>query len=196
MIGMPPLSCSGCVSCDKASVVMEETLDSRVAFSGRALTLEVLSIDIGEGRRSLREIIRHPGAVVVIAERSDGMFVFVKQYRKAIEAMLLEAVAGTLEPDEDPLDCAVRELQEESGYIAESMVSLGKIVPAPGYSSEILYIFYARLGAQAGSVSPDEDERIEVVHLTRAEVEHAIDQGELWDSKTLAAWLLYARSAV
>ncbi len=172
---------------------MEETRDSRIAFSGRALTLEVLSIDIGGGRVSQREIIRHPGAVVVLAQRPDQTFVFVRQYRKAIETLLLETVAGTLEAGEEPADCARRELQEESGYIAEHMVALGSIVPAPGYSSEKLHVFYARTGLQAGAMNPDDDERIEVVHLTRAEVEHAIDQGELWDAKTLAAWLLFLR---
>ncbi len=172
---------------------MENTLDSNIAFSGRALTLEVVSIDIGDGRRSVREIIRHPGAVVVLAERPDGAFVFVRQYRKAIETLLLETVAGTLEPGEDPKDCAVRELQEESGYVAETIESLGTIVPAPGYSSEKLYVYYARIGMEAGPLSPDEDERIDVVHLTPKEVEDAIDCGELWDAKTLAAWLRYTR---
>ncbi len=172
---------------------MEETLDSRIAFAGRALTLEVLSIDIGNGRVSQREIIRHPGAVVVIAERTDGKFVFVQQYRKAIEALLLEAVAGTLEQGEDPENCARRELQEESGYVAGSLISLGTITPAPGYSSERLYVYYARTNLQAGDMNPDDDERIEVVHLTREAVEHAIDQGALWDAKTLAAWLLFLR---
>ena len=172
---------------------MEETLDSKIVFSGRALTLEVLDIDIGHGCVSQREIIRHPGAVVVLAQRPDERFVFVRQYRKAIETLLLEAVAGTLEENESPEDCARRELEEESGYTADSMHFLGTIVPAPGYSSEKLHLFYARIGMEAGDVRPDEDERIEVVHLTRAEVEHAIDKGKLWDAKSLAAWLLYLR---
>jgi len=172
---------------------MEATLDRRIAFTGRALTLEVVSIDTGAGRVSQREIIRHPGAVVVLAERPDGLFVFVRQYRKAIETLLLETVAGTLEPGEDPADCAVRELQEESGYSVEALTSLGQIVPAPGYSSEVLHIYHARTPLEPGETSPDEDERISVVTLSRADVEQAILRGELQDAKTLAAWLLYLR---
>lgn len=172
---------------------MEKTVDSRVAFAGRALKLEVLTIDIGNGGVSQREIIRHPGAVVVLAERPDGRFVFVRQYRKAIEANLLEAVAGTLEAGEEPAACAVRELREESGYEAGVLTPLGVIVPAPGYSSERLHIFHAYTGLTAGAMEPDEDERITVALLTRDEVDRAIDQGELYDAKTLAAWLLYMR---
>ncbi|MFU8780907.1 MAG: NUDIX hydrolase [Kiritimatiellia bacterium] len=172
---------------------MEKTIDSHIAFAGRALTLEVLSIDMGEGRKSVREIIRHPGAVVVLAQRPDDSFIFVRQYRKAIECLLLETVAGTLEPDEDPAACAARELQEESGYIAECLTALGTIVPAPGYSSEKLFLFHARTGMRPGAICPDEDERIAVVHMTRQEVDAAIDRGELYDAKTLAAWLLFTR---
>ncbi len=176
--------------------MMEDTLNQEVVFAGRALRLEVLTIDIGEGRTSQREVIRHPGAVVVLAERPDGRFVFVRQYRKAVETLLLEMVAGTLEPEEAPADCAKRELQEESGYGATSLSFLGTIVPAPGYSSEVLHVYHAHIGMEAGALSPDEDERIEVAHLTRAEVEHAIDNGELCDAKTLAAWFLYIRRTV
>lgn len=174
---------------------MEKTLDQKVAFSGRALTLEVLSIALEDGRESLREVIRHPGAVVVLAQRPDGRFVFVRQYRKAIETLLLEAVAGTLDPGETVEACARRELQEETGYVANSLTSLGQITPAPGYSSEILYLFFADIPMEAGEMSPDEDERIEVVHLTREQIEQAIDDGSQWDAKTLAAWLLFSRRA-
>jgi ADP-ribose pyrophosphatase len=172
---------------------MDDTITSKVAFVGKAITVDVLTIDIGEGKTSVREIIRHPGAVVVLAQRADGKFVFVRQYRKAIESFLLETVAGTLEPGEDPAVCAARELAEESGYIAESLTPLGTIVPAPGYSEEKLYLFFARTGMTPGALCPDEDERIEVELLTSDQIEDAINQGALYDAKTLAAWLLFTR---
>lgn len=173
---------------------MEKTLDRKIVYSGRVVQLEVLSIDTGDGKTSSREILRHPGAAVVLAERCDGKFVFVRQYRKAIEEDLLETVAGTLEPGEAPIDCAKRELQEESGYVADSMEFLGMTVPAPGYSSETLHLFYAKTSAQPGTQSPDEDEKIDVVLLSREDVEVAIQSGTLFDAKTLASWLLFTRS--
>jgi ADP-ribose pyrophosphatase len=174
---------------------MEKTLDRKVVYSGRAVKLELLDIDLGNGKTSQREIIRHPGAVVVLAERPDGKFIFVRQYRKAIEQALLETVAGTLEPGELPEDCARRELQEESGYTATSMQPLGKIVPAPGYSAEKLYLFYAETPITPGEQNPDEDERIDVLLLDKEEIEAAIDAGRLIDAKTLSIWFLYTRRA-
>ncbi len=170
---------------------MEKTIGSREGFAGRALRLEVVDIELADGTRSVREIIRHPGAVVVLAELADGRFVFVRQYRKAIEMALLEAVAGTLEPGEDPEACARRELQEESGYRASTLTALGRIVPAPGYSSEWLYLYHARTEDGRGEMAPDEDERITVELYDGGEIDAMIRSGALLDAKTLAAWGLY-----
>ena len=142
------------------------------------------------GRRSTREIVRHPGAVVVVAERADGCFVLVRQYRSAIAEEMLEMVAGTLEPGEQPEVAARRELEEESGYVVESLRPLGVIVPCPGYSAERLHLFHARVGLQAGATRPDFDERVAAVVMSRAEIEAAISSGELKDAKSIAIWHL------
>ena len=168
----------------------EKTLSTRTVFQGRALRLDVLDIELPGGRRSTREIIRHPGAVVVVAERPDGRFVLVRQYRTAIGEVLLEMVAGGLEPGENPEVAARRELEEESGYVVESIRSLGMIVPCPGYSAERLHLFHAQVGLQPGATRPDFDEQLAPVILTRAEIDAAIASGELNDAKSIAIWHL------
>ena len=171
--------------------MQEHTLSERRVFEGRALRLDVLDVELDNGVRSVREIIRHPGAVVVLAELPVGRFVLVRQYRKAIESELIEAVAGTLEPGEEPLECARRELKEETGYCAHEMIPLGDIVSSPGYSEERLYLFYAKLDATAGEMTPDEDESLETVMFDRDHLEHAIREGEICDAKTIVIWYRY-----
>ena len=94
---------------------MEKTLASRTVFDGKLLCLEVIDVEVEPGVESVREVVRHPGAVVLLPQLPDGRFVLVRQFRKAIEEEILEAVAGTLDPGEDPLNCAGRELAEETG---------------------------------------------------------------------------------
>jgi ADP-ribose pyrophosphatase len=171
----------------------EKTLKTSTVFSGKLLKVEVLDVELESGVKSRREIVRHPGAVAVLAERPDGKFVFVRQYRKPIEQELLEMVAGTLDFGENPDACARRELKEETGYDAAELKKLGVIALAPGYSDERLHLYYAKLVPARGTEDPDEDEHLEVVCLTAAEFERLIRKGEIEDSKTLAAWLLHTR---
>lgn len=171
----------------------ERTLASRTVFQGRALRLDVVDVELPDGRRSVREIVRHPGAVVVLARRTDGRFVLVRQYRKAIEEVLLEVVAGTLEPGEDPASAARRELAEESGYAANTLEFLGVIVPCPGYSEERLHLFFAEVDASPGSLSPDDDEQLATVVMSAHEIDAAIAAGALKDAKSLAIWSLAQR---
>jgi len=168
----------------------EKTLATKTVFQGRALRIDVLDIELPGGRRSTREVVRHPGAVVVLAERPDGRFVLVRQYRTAIEETLLEMIAGGLEPGESPEAAARREVQEESGYLVESLRPLGVIVPCPGYSAERLHCFHARVGLQPGATRPDFDEQVEPVVMSRTEIDAATANGELKDAKSIAIWHL------
>jgi ADP-ribose pyrophosphatase len=171
--------------------VKEKTLSSEWAFRGRLLHVQVQQVELENGHRSVREMIRHPGAAVVLAQLPDGRFVFVRQYRKPLDKELLEATAGTLKEGEDPESCAHRELEEETGYRARRLSRLGVVYPAPGYTDETLHLFYAELEPGQGKLSPDEDEKLEVVHLTRAEFEALLAKGLVEDAKTLSAWLLF-----
>ena len=168
----------------------EKTLATTTVFQGRALRVEVLDIELPGGRRSTREIVRHPGAVVVVAERPDGSFVLVRQFRTAIGEVMLEMVAGGLEPGEQPEAAARREMEEESGYVVESLRPLGVIVPCPGYSAERLHCFHARVGQQPGATRPDFDEQVTAVVMTGDEIAAAIAGGGLTDAKSIAIWHL------
>lgn len=172
----------------------ERTLRSRRVFSGKLLVVDVVDVKLGNGRRSVREMVRHPGAVAVLARCPDRLFLLVRQFRKPVEQELLEVVAGTLEPGEAPRECAVRELREETGHSVRRMRKLGVLYLAPGYSSEVLHVFFADARA-SGQQEPDDDESLDVVRMTGPEIERAIAGGRVKDSKTLAVWLLYMRRA-
>ena len=169
----------------------EKTLQTRSVFKGKLLNVEVLDVELEDGQKSTREIMRHPGAAVVVAQRDDDRYVLVRQFRKPLEMDVLEVVAGTLDPGEDPTSCAHRELLEETGYTASSMTPLGKVYPAPGYTDECLHVYYAKLNPGVGSQNPDHDESLVVELLSGEELESLIAAGSICDAKTLSAWLLY-----
>jgi ADP-ribose pyrophosphatase len=170
---------------------MERTIAARRAFDGRLLRVDVLEVELDSGKRASREIVRHPGAVVVVAELPDGELLLVRQYRKAVEMDLLEFCAGTLESGEKPELCAMREVREETGHGVRQLMRLGELCLAPGYSEERLHVFHAQLSAEAGDRAPDEDEVVETVLMTKNDFETLLGDGGVVDAKTLAAWQLY-----
>lgn len=176
-----------------AETMEEKTLASRRIFEGRALTVDVLDIEMPDGRKSTREVLRHRGAVCILCERQDGRFIFVRQYRKAVERTLLECVAGCMEPGETPEVSAERETREESGYAVRKLTPLGQSLPAPGYCDEVHYHFHALLEATPCGLALDSDENLCPVALTAEEIDQAIDSGELDDGKTIILWELYKR---
>lgn len=173
----------------------ERTIASKTVFDGRLFRIDVLDVELDSGKRTVREIVRHPGACAILAQCSgdDDRFVFVRQFRKAAEIELLEVVAGTLDPGESPDACALREVREETGYEVETLRRLGVCYPAAGYTQEKLHLYYARLKPSPGPRAPDEDEQLEVQYASAAEVEEMIAQGDIVDGKTLAIWLLYSK---
>lgn len=173
----------------------EKTLSSERIFEGRALTVDVLQIELPDGRKSVREVLRHRGAVCILAQLPDGRFVLVRQFRKAVERAILECVAGCMEAGEPPESAALRETREESGYDVAKLVKLGQSLPAPGYCDEVHYHFYAKLDPQAGALQLDSDENLEPVLMTADEIDAAIDSGAIDDGKTIILWELYRRKA-
>jgi ADP-ribose pyrophosphatase len=171
----------------------EKTLGIQRVFEGRALTIDVAEIELPGGRRSVREIVRHRGASVILGERPDGAWVLIYQYRRAVEETLLEVVAGCIEEGESPEECARREMEEESGYRVLSIEKFGEILPCPGYSEERLHLFHARLTQEPGERKPDFDENLAVTVLISGEIDAAIDSGRLTDAKSITAWLLWQR---
>ncbi|MBU1693874.1 MAG: NUDIX hydrolase [Verrucomicrobia bacterium] len=166
-------------------------MTSKMLYKGRILGLEVQEVGLDNGRQAVREIIRHGPAVAVLAQRPDGRFLFVRQFRKPVEQALLEVVAGNREPGEEAETCARRELEEETGHRPQRILPLGFIYPSPGYVDERIDLFFAEVDDKPGPARPDEDENLTVVLLTRTQVEAQLRDGGICDAKTLAAWLRY-----
>ena len=169
----------------------EKTLVSARKYTGKIISVDVLDIELPDGRKSKREVIRHGNAVAVLAKRPDGKFVFVKQYRKAAEEALIEVIAGGLEKGEDPVEGARRETAEETGYEVKSIRFLTTIICTPGYCEERIHIYYAELSEAQHEQDQDPDENVYPVVLTESEVEDGIRKGTIFDSKTLSAWVAY-----
>ena len=168
----------------------EKTINSHRVFDGRLLKLDVLEVELDNGRRTRREIVSHPGAVAIWARAPDGRFVFVRQFRKAVEQALLEVVAGTRDADETPEVCARREIREETGYAVKTLTLLGFIFTAPGFCTERIAVFFAEL-AEKGPADPDPDEKLDVVLLDEAEWKAMMSRGAVQDAKTWAAWGMF-----
>jgi ADP-ribose pyrophosphatase len=172
----------------------EIQLDSKVAFAGRMIRVEVDTVRLPDGREATREIVRHPGAVAVVAIH-DNQLLFVKQYRHAVGQVLLEIPAGKLEPDETPLSCGQRELEEETGMQAARWTDLGKTVVSPGFTDEVIHLFRAEDLSVGPGLAHDADEFIELDRMTLDEALAAIHDGRIIDAKTQIALLLTALSA-
>lgn len=140
------------------------------------------------GYEGVHETVKHPGAVVVLPIDNDGRLILVRQYRHSVERELLEFPAGTLETGEKPHACAERELAEEVGKRAVEWVDLGELLPAPGFSDELQYLFLAR-NLSAADIKHDQDEIIAVERLTVEEFERSVASGETLDGKSLAIFL-------
>lgn len=157
-------------------------------YAGKKISLFREIQALPDGRETTIEVLRHPGAVVILPMSEEGKLFLLRQYRPALARFILEFPAGTLEPGEDPAICAERELQEEIGMSAARWENLGMLFPAPGFCDELQYLYFAsKLSAKRRPM--DEDEVIEVLEFSASEVEELIRRGELVDGKSLAIFL-------
>lgn len=164
-----------------------KVINSENIFNGVVFDVKLDIIEYDSGNKGRREVIHHNGGAVILPITNDGKIVLVKQFRYPLQKVLIEAPAGKLEVGEDPLTCATRELTEETGYIAEEIISLGKISTSPGFCDEILYLYLAKK-LNAGEHNREEGEYgMEVFEYTLTEVDELIKSGEIIDSKTIAA---------
>jgi ADP-ribose pyrophosphatase len=168
---------------------MEENISSTLIQKGRNFSFYYDKVRLPSGRETDRSIVKHPGAVGIIALQDDEI-VLIKQFRYATGKFLLEIPAGTLEEGEDPFQCAVRELQEETGYAASTWSRLFQCYMVPGYSDEILHFFLAENLTKVDA-SPEEDEDISVLRFNVNEVLEKIENNEIEDAKTIIGVLRY-----
>lgn len=173
---------------------MKENIISRSQIhSGSLLSLEEILVELPNGKRSKRDLVRHPGAVALVAIDENGMILLVEQFRIAagpVGSITLEIPAGTIQDDEAPIHCAARELREETGFRAEEIHPLGGFFLAPGYSTEYIHLYSAyRLIHDPLPMDADE-----FIHLKRLKVDEAMNEireGNICDAKSIIG-IMYA----
>ena len=163
---------------------------SRLVYEGKIISLHVDEVVVKPGSTATREVVEHPGAVVMAAIDDDGFIYLVEQYRHPVRQYLLELPAGGLEPGEEPLACAKRELREEVGLEAAQWTHLGSFFSSPGFANEKLHAFAAR-GLTPVKGTPDDDEDLSVVRYSLQTLLGEL--GRINDAKTLATLCLLAR---
>ena len=165
-------------------------LRSKVIYVGKAFGVRRDELIEPTGVRTVREVVTHPGSVVVLPVLPDGRIVLVRQYRHATRQYLWELVAGRMEKGENPKKGAARELIEETGYRARKTTVFLDVFPTPGFLEERMYILLAE-GLTLGDAEPEEDEKIVVAAYSRKELERMMRTGKLRDAKTIAGLLYY-----
>lgn len=175
----------------------ERTIGTKPIFQGNIISLQVDEVALPNGATSTREIVKHPGAVAVIAI-ADGKLLVVEQYRKPLERLQVEIPAGKLDAGEAPEAAAMRELEEETGYACESVRLLHSMATSPGFADEVIHLYVAE-GLRPGVARPDEDEFLNLEAIDPEEAAAYVADGRICDAKTLLAvyaWRLYRTTGV
>jgi len=162
----------------------EKCLNSKPVFKGRLLDIYLDKVQLPDGSTSTREFTVHPGAVTLVPVLPDGRIMLIRQYRYPVKRVMIELPAGKLDPGEDYLITADRELQEEIGYRAGRFTLLGEIDPCVGYSDEHMWICLAEDLVIAKN-NPDQEEFIELLPVTRTEALNMATDGRITDVKTI-----------
>ena len=177
------------------SRLREIPFQKETIYEGSILHVEKWQVTCPNGHSAPREIVVHKGAAAVVPVYEDGTTLLVRQHRVSVDRVTLEIPAGKLDhTDEDPLDCAVRELEEETGLRAERMTLLTSVLTTPGFCTEKIGIYLAQ-GLSQGSTHPDEDEFLDLVRMPLDEAVDRVMRGDIRDGKTICG-LLMAREAL
>lgn len=169
---------------------------TKKVYAGRVVHLQVDTVLLPNGVTVELEVVRHPGAAAVVPIKDDGTVVLIRQFRHAAGGFIYEIPAGKLNPGEEPLRCAERELEEEIGYRAGKFELLSSIFTAPGFTDEVIHI-YRGTGLTKGRQQLDRDEVLEVVEMPLEHAVRMIQRGDIQDAKTIvglqSAYLLAGR---
>ncbi|KJJ40475.1 ADP-ribose pyrophosphatase [Bacillus subtilis] len=166
----------------------EKTIAKEQIFSGKVIDLYVEDVELPNGKTSKREIVKHPGAVAIVAVTDEGKIIMVKQFRKPLERTIVEIPAGKLEKGEKPEYTALRELEEETGYTAKKLTKITAFYTSPGFADEIVHVFLAEeLSILEEKRELDEDEFVEVMEVTLEDALKLVESREVYDAKTAFA---------
>lgn len=164
--------------------LLEKSLDSQQVYAGKLVNVRCDTVLLPNGKEALREVVEHPGAVAVVPVTDEGKIVLVRQYRHPVAKTLLEIPAGKLNAKEDPQECALRELAEETGFSAKSIKKLASIYTTPGFTNEIIHIYFAEKMTR-GVQQPDEDEFLNVEEYTPDQIKTMIKKSVICDAKSI-----------
>lgn len=162
----------------------EKTVKQKYIFNGKLINLRKDDIILPNGKAATREVVEHNGGVGIVAVNENNEVLLVKQFRYPYKEIILEIPAGKIDKGENPLECGIRELKEETGATASNVISLGKIYPSPGYCNEIIYLYLAT-NLKIEDVNPDEDEFLENILLPFETALKMAENGEIKDAKTV-----------
>lgn len=175
---------------EKMKKFEEKTIQTEQIFKGRIISLQVDAVELPNGKTGKREIVKHPGAVAIIAITEDKKIILVEQYRKALERSIIEIPAGKIEPNEAPEVTALRELEEETGYTTNKLQYLQSFATSPGFADEIIHLYLAENIVKVDDKADlDEDEFVELMSVSVDEMESMISSKQIYDAKTAFAFL-------
>jgi len=170
--------------------LQETFVRGKLVYDGVLLKVFRDIVTLSDGHEEVREVMRHPGASIIIPDLGNGRLVLVRQFRYALDSVTLEFPAGRLDRGEDPETCARRELSEETGYRAGTLDYLFKIHPAPGYTDELIHIYHATELTE-GKAHPDPDEELLIENHHIDGLLGMVKNGKITDLKTISALLYY-----
>ena len=180
---------------DPDTTPQQREISREVLYQGAKWNLESIEVRARSGELIRREVVRHPGAAVILPLTDDGKVILIRNHRLSVDRELYELPAGTLEPPEPPEECARRELHEEAGYIAATWVLLGRFYTSPGLSDEMMWA-YAATGLEPVGQKLEADELVTVHPVPIAQALEMMDRRELVDAKSMLALLLALRRGV
>lgn len=167
----------------------EKTLQTEHIYKGKIISVQLDQVELPDGSKGEREIVKHPGAVAIVPFTKDGKMVVVRQFRKPLEKEIYEIPAGKLEQGEDPETCALRELEEETGYTPRKINFITSFYTSPGFANELLYLYEAE-DLEEGKAHPDADEFVEMSEISLDEGLELMKNEQIHDAKTSFA-LIY-----